>query len=147
MHAPHAYRRLCSSSGIRCHAEHSRYQHGLGISFQREYFLCAGLRFVSSQQLGLLLICSLFGYGLANASCATDFAFPLGLRCCVGFFTHVLIQSFFQQIPVTAFTTTSFTCWLSPPSSYPWQFSRLFLRTGDHTLINCVFFSFVLLWI
>lgn len=94
MHAPLAYRRLGSSSGIRCHAVHSRHQHGLGISFQREYFLCAGLRFVSSQQLGLLLICSLFGYGFANASCASDFAFPLGLRCCVGFYTHVLIQSF-----------------------------------------------------
>ena len=33
---------------------------------------------------------------------------------------------------------------LGPPSSYPWQFSRLFLRKGDHALINCVFFSFVL---
>ena len=72
---------------------------------------------------------------------------PLGLGPCVGCSTYVLIQSFFHQIPVTAFTTTSFTCWLPPPSSYPWQFSRLFLRTGDHSLINCVFISFVLLWI
>ncbi len=52
LHRIDACASFVASLRIRGHARHSRHQHGLGISFQREYFLCAGLRFVSFQQLG-----------------------------------------------------------------------------------------------
>ena len=62
----------------------------------------------------VLLIYSSLGYGTSvpTPRIAADFALPfVDSSLCDGFLTHVLIQSFFQQIPVTAFTTTSFTWW------------------------------------
>jgi len=51
-------------------------------------------------------------YWRTNASNRCRLRIPLfDSSLCDGFLTHVLIQSFFQQIPVTAFTTTSFTWW------------------------------------
>ena len=126
MHAPLAYRRLGSSSGIRCHAEHSRHQHGLGISFQMEYFLCAGLRFVSSQQFGLCLSASpsLWHYR-ANATYDADFAFPLDSSLCDAFLPHAYNQSFVQQIPIRRFTVLHSLCWLSPSTFIPPSFRLL----------------------
>ena len=43
------------------------------------------------------------------------FAFALAYIPCVD-------SGFQSAVPVMAFTTASFTCWLSPPSSYPQQF-------------------------
>jgi hypothetical protein len=97
---------------IRGHAIHSRHQHGLGVSFQREYFLCAGLRFVSTQQLGFSLSASpsLWHYR-ANATYDADFAFP-PWSSLLRWVLNPWVDSGFQSaVPVTAFTTTSFTWW------------------------------------
>ena len=58
MHAPHAYRRLGSSSGIRCHAGHSLYQHGLGISFQRRFFFVLDCASYPPRQIGFVRLSS-----------------------------------------------------------------------------------------
>ena len=99
---------------IRCHAIHSRHQHGLGSSFQREYFLCAGLRFVSFQQFGFsslppLSLCRLW----RQRSNRWQFAFPLFLilRFAWGL-PHVLIPSFMPLIQTRRFTTRHLLCWL-----------------------------------
>jgi len=62
-----------------------------------------------------LLIYSSLGYGTSvpTPRIALDLAFPLFfLRFCGGVLSGVSIQYFLQQIPVLAFTTAKFTCWL-----------------------------------
>jgi len=78
---------------IRSHATHSRHQHGLGISFQREYFLCAVLRFVSSQQLGFCSSTALLAMVLAYQRLVSlQIRIPLFLSSLLRWLTsHVLI--------------------------------------------------------
>jgi len=98
---------------IRCHATHSRHQHGLGISFQREYFLCAGLRFVSTQQLGFSSLPPLrhVADGANAQSVAVRYSPLLILRFTIGF--DPCADSVFALLNhLRRFTTLHLLCWL-----------------------------------
>jgi hypothetical protein len=128
MRAPHLSLRF----RIRSHATHSRHQHGLGSSFQREYFLCAGLRFVSFQQFGFsslppLSLCRLW----RQRSNRWQFAIPLFLilRFAWGF-TPCVDSVFYATDSDQAVHYASFTMLASPPTRIPRSFRLLILLRG-----------------
>jgi hypothetical protein len=102
-------------------------------------FFCAGSASGINPAVRFLLIYSSLGYGtcVPTPRIAADshspffiFAFALAYIPCVDL-------GFQSAVPVMAFTTASFTCWLSPPSSYPQQFPPFHVITG----IGCPRFS------
>ena len=85
---------------------------GHGNSFQREFFCYAGSATHPSSQFGLCLSASpsLWHYR-ANATYDADFAFPPWSSLLRWVANSCVDSVFLQQIPATAFTTTSFTWW------------------------------------
>ena len=116
---------------IRCHAIHSRHQHGLGSSFQRKYFLCAGLRFVSSQRLGFSSLPPLrhVADGAKAQSVAVRYSPFFDSSLCDGLLPHVNIQPFVQMIQIRRFTRLHSLCWLTPSTFIPPSF-RLSMCLG-----------------
>ena len=102
---------------------------GAHSSLERKVFFCAGSASGITPAVRFLLIYSSLGYGtgVPTPRIAADFAFPfLILRFAMGFSPMCWFSLFSSRFQSRHSLPLHSHGGLGPPSSYPWQFCRLF---------------------